>query len=168
MAEQKSRFAALIQFIKFGLVGAFNTVLNYLIYNLVYYLIVPNVHAANLCGFVISVFSAFLLQSRFVFKQEEGSEKRSWWKTLIKTYISYSFTGLFLAELLLFMWIDLIDLGQYLDPLCGWLNGFGLTFEPQELAASIAPVLNMVITIPTNFVINKFWAYRSKKTSSGK
>lgn len=157
-----------MQFIKFGLVGAFNTVLNYLIYNLVFYLIVPNVHAANLCGFVISVFSAFLLQSKFVFRQEEGREKRSWWKTLIKTYISYSFTGLFLTEILLFIWIDVIDLSQYLGGLCGWLGGLGLTLEPQELAASVAPVLNMTITIPTNFIINKFWAYRTKKTGSSK
>ena len=35
--QQKSgRLAVLWQFIKFGLVGAFNTVLNYLIYNFCY------------------------------------------------------------------------------------------------------------------------------------
>lgn len=154
-----SLFSSLLQFIKFGIVGTINTIVNYVIYNFVYHLIIPNVHIANLCGFIISVFSAFLLQNRFVFKKEE-SEERSMWKTLAKTYVSYSFTGLFLTEILLFMWINLINLSQYISPLCEWLNGFGFKFELEGLAASIAPVLNMVITVPLNFVINKFWAYK--------
>ena len=82
---------------------------------------------------------------------------------LIKTYISYSFTGLFMTELLLLLWINVINLGQYLGGVCEWLLGFGIIFEPQDLAASLAPLLNMVITIPVNFIINKFWAYRQKK-----
>lgn len=162
--QQKSgRLAALWQFIKFGLVGAFNTVLNYLIYNFFYYVFDSGVHIANTAGFVITVFTAYLLQSRFVFRQDENAEKRVWWKVLIKTYISYSFTGLFLTELLLLLWINVIDLGQYLGGVCEWLAGFGMNFEPQDLAASLAPLLNMAVTIPLNFVINKFWAYRQKK-----
>lgn len=124
-------------------------------------------HIANITGFVITVFTAFLLQNKFVFKQDENGEKRVWWKVLIKTYISYSFTGLFLTELLLMLWINVIDLGQYLGGVCEWLTGFGVNFEPQDLAASLAPILNMVITIPLNFVINKFWAYRQKKPEAG-
>ena len=31
-----------------------------------------------------------------------------------------------------------------------------------DLAVTLAPILNMFITIPINFVINKFWAYRQK------
>lgn len=163
MSSTNSKFAAIWQFIKFGLVGAFNTLLSYAIYNLCYYFFHTNVHISNIVGFIISVFSAFLLQSKFVFTQDENSEKRVWWKVLIKTYISYSFTGLFLTELLLLLWLSVIDLGQYLGGVCEWLAGLGIIFKPQDLAASVAPLLNMFITIPTNFVINKFWAYRTKK-----
>lgn len=162
MEIKSKKLAALWQFIKFGMVGAFNTVLNYLIYNFCYYVFHSGVHIANAVGFVISVLSAFLLQSKFVFRQDENAEKRVWWKVLIKTFISYSFTGLLLTELLLLLWINVIDLGQYLGGVCEWLAGFGISFEPQDLAASLAPLLNMVITIPLNFVINKFWAYRQK------
>lgn len=162
--QQKSgRLAALWQFIKFGLVGAFNTVLNYLIYNFCYYVFDSGVHIANTVGFVITVFTAYLLQSRFVFRQDENAKKRVWWKVLIKTYISYSFTGLFLTELLLLLWINVIDLGQYLGGVCEWLAGCGIELQLQDLAASLAPLLNMAVTIPLNFVINKFWAYRQKK-----
>ena len=161
--DKKSRLSALWQFIKFGMVGALNTVLNYLIYNFCYYVFHSGVHIANITAFVITVFIAFLLQSRFVFKQDEQAEKRIWWKVLIKTYISYSFTGLFLTELLLLLWLNVIDISQYLGGVCGWLSGFGLTLAPKDLAASLAPILNMVFTIPLNFIINKFWAYRQKK-----
>lgn len=161
--KKTGKFSALWQFIKFGMVGAFNTILNYLIYNFCYYVFNSGVHIANIAGFVITVFSAYLLQNRFVFRQDDTAEKRVWWKVLIKTYISYSFTGLFLTELLLLFWINIIDLGQYLGGPCEWLAGFGLNFKPEDLAASLAPLLNMVVTIPLNFIINKFWAYRQKK-----
>lgn len=168
MDTKKTKAAALWQFIKFGMVGAFNTLLNYAIYNLCYYVFGSGVHIANFIGFTISVLSAFFLQSRFVFRQEENAEKRVWWKVLIKTYVSYSFTGLFLTELLLLFWLELVDLGSHLGGICGWLAGFGIKFEPQDLAASLAPLLNMVVTIPLNFFINKFWAYRQNKNPKEK
>lgn len=163
MSDKKSKLAAFWQFVKFGLVGAFNTLLSYGIYNMCYYVFNTGVHIANIIGFIISVLSAYLLQNKFVFKQEEGSEKRVWWKVLIKTYISYSFTGLLLTELLLFLWLNVINISQYLEGVCSWLMSYGITFTPEDLAASVAPLLNMIVTIPTNFIINKFWAYRSKK-----
>lgn len=162
--KKNSKLAALWQFVKFGMVGAINTILSYLIYNFCYYVLHSGVHIANLVGFIITVFIAYLLQSRFVFKQDESSEKRVWWKVLIKTYISYSFTGLFLTELLLLLWLNVLNISQYLGGVCEWLAGFGVVFQPEDLAASLAPLLNMVITIPTNFFINKFWAYRQKRT----
>ncbi len=166
MEIENKKKAALWQFIKFGMVGAFNTLLNYAVYNFCYYVFNSGVHIANTAGFVISVISAFLLQSKFVFRQDENAERRVWWRVLIKTFISYSFTGLLLTELLLVLWINVINLGQYLGGVCEWLAGFGIKFEPQDLAASLAPLLNMAITIPLNFVINKFWAYRQKKPAN--
>lgn len=166
--KKKSKLAMLWQFIKFGMVGIVNTVLSYLIYNFCYYVFHSGVHIANITGFVITVFIAFLLQSRFVFKQDENAEKRVWWKVLIKTYISYSFTGLFLTELLLVLWLNVIDLGRYLGGIGEWLSGFGLNLRQEDLAASLAPLLNMLVTIPLNFIINKFWAYRQKKPAAVK
>ena len=101
-----------------------------------------------------------------MFRQDENAEKRVWWKVLIKTYISYSITGLFLTALLLWLWLDVINLGSHIGGLCDWLAGIGLKFQPEDLAASLAPLLNMFITIPLNFVINKFWAYRQKKPAA--
>lgn len=46
-------------------------------------------------GFVLSVLWSFFWNNKFVFTVGEG-EKRSVLKALLKTYVSYSFTGLFL------------------------------------------------------------------------
>lgn len=160
--KKQNKLGGLWQFIKFGMVGVMNTIVNYTVYSICYYVFHANVHVANVMGFIISVFTAFLLQSRFVFKESVDGEHRVWWKVLIKTYISYAFTGLFLTEVLLILWLSVLNIGQYLSPVTEWLSRFGMNFTPKDLAVSIAPFLNMVFTIPINFCVNKFWAYRQK------
>lgn len=172
--EKKKGLAALWQFIKFGLVGVSNTVVSYVTYSLVYYWVLGSsamaddikVQIANIVGFVISVLNAFIWQNKFVFKEEEGGEHRVWWKVLIKTYISYAFSGLLLTALLLAFWLKVVHIEQYLGGVAQWLVQFGLNLSATDVAASIAPFLNMVITIPINFCINKFWAYRQKGKKS--
>lgn len=99
--KKNRKLSGLWQFIKFGMVGVCNTVVSYTVYSVCYYVFHTSVHIGNIMGFIISVFSAFLLQSRFVFKESEEKEHRVWWQVLIKTYVSYAFTGLFLTEVLL-------------------------------------------------------------------
>ena len=123
------------QFVRFGIVGAVNTLLSYGIYILflelgVYYVI------CNILSFVITVFISFLLNRRFVFGQGQGT----WIKELLKVYASYATTSLILSAVLLSLQVE-----------C-----FGI---PEE----IAPFINLIITIPLNFILNKFWAFRDKK-----
>lgn len=158
--------AALWQFIKFGLVGVSNTVVSYVTYSICYYVFHTNVHVANIVGFIISVLNAYIWQSKFVFKESEEGEHRVWWQVLIKTYISYAFSGLFLTEVLLVLWLNVLHIEQYLEPVVGWLAGFGFSMTAKDAAVSLAPFLNMVVTIPINFCINKFWAYRQKNKKS--
>lgn len=162
--EQKNnkKTNALWQFIKFGLVGVSNTIVSYAVYSICYYAFHTNVHVANVAGFIISVLNAYILQSKFVFKESKDKEHRVWWKVLMKTYVSYAFSGLFLTELLLILWINILNIGQYLGAVSTWFAGIGLNMTGTDLAVSLAPFLNMVITIPINFLVNKFWAYRQK------
>lgn len=127
----------LVQFVKFGLVGVSNTVIAYVVYLLVlqtgaYYVV------ANLTGFFVSVINAFYWNNRFVFQPEEG-KKRSVPLAFCKTLISYSGTGVVLSNALLLLWVELVQI-------------------PEE----IAPVINLLITIPLNFILNKFWAFKGK------
>lgn len=152
---------ALIQFIKFGIVGLTNTLISQVIYMFVVWL-GGHYLVASIIAFVISVLNAFFWQNKVVFKEDEEKEHRVWWKVLLKTYAAYAFTGLLLNNLLLVMWIDLIKIEQFTPPLTELINGWGIGIENHDLAVDLAPILNIFVNVPINFVINKFWAYRQK------
>ena len=132
----------IIQFIKFGTVGAINTVLSYAITNGAYYLLHLHEQISNIIAFVITVFISFMLNGRFVFT--ENKEERNFWKSLLKVYASYSITGVFLTAILLYIEEELLGIPHY-----------------------IATLMNLVVTIPINFLLNKFWAYKEKGKSEG-
>ena len=102
-------FGSIMQFIKFGIVGVSNTAISYVIY-VVGLVLLQEIHflpeydylIAQIAAFVISVLWSFYWNSKMVFILEEGKE-RSVWKALIKTFIAYSFTGLFLNSILLLL-----------------------------------------------------------------
>ena len=70
--SRRLRDPALIQFVKFGMVGAANTLLSYLIINASYYVFHLHEQLCNLINFLITVLVSYLLNSRFVFKPQEG------------------------------------------------------------------------------------------------
>ncbi len=155
---------SLKQFIKFGLVGLSNTLISQIVYMATVALGAHYI-VASVIAFVISVLNAFFWQNKFVFKQEPDKKQRVWWKVLLKTYAAYAFTGLILNNLLLIMWIDIMKIARFTPKITEIVNNFGVAIDNDELAIDIAPILNIVINIPINFVINKFWAYRQKKNT---
>lgn len=159
----KSRL--LKQIVSFGIVGVLNTLVNQVVYMIC---VALGMHylAASIIGFIISVLHAYLWQTKVVFKEDESLEKRVWWQVLLKTYAAYAFTGLFLNNVLLVLWIDILKIDRFTPPLTDLVNSFGISMDNHELAVDIAPLLNICINVPLNFVINKFWAYRQKKTDA--
>ena len=132
---------AFLQFVKFGIVGLINTFVSYFINVLVLKVLEPfdvswDFVAGNVIAFIISVFSSFMLNSHFVFKEEEG-QKRNMWATLLKTYIAYGFTGIILSNVLSYVWINIFGISKY-----------------------IAPLINLIVSVPVNFIMNKLWAYK--------
>ena len=67
----------LIQFLKFGMVGAVNTILSYLITNTCYYALHLHEQISNFVSFLITVLVSFLLNSRFLLRQEESQIGRA-------------------------------------------------------------------------------------------
>ncbi len=163
---KKEKLCALfVQFVKFGLVGVSNTLVSGAVYFLFNSVFFPGVWLlASIVSWLISVLNAYLWQNIFVFRQDESKQKRIWWHTLIKTYMSYAFTGLFLNNVLLWIWADVIDISRY----CGSLIAFfasvhiGFLGDPKTFSSNMGWFINMFISIPLNFIINKFWAYRQK------
>ena len=141
----KIQHTSFMQFIKFGIVGLSNTIISYLLYAVVLLLLqkkmlFPKIDylLAQIVAFVLSVLWSFYWNNRMVFVVEEG-RKRSLWKSLIKTYISYSFTGLFLNSILLIVWVNILGISEF-----------------------IAPIINLIVSVPLNFIINKFWAFKTE------
>ena len=138
MENKEKLKETIVQFIKFGTVGAINTVLSYAITNGAYYLLHLHEQISNIIAFVITVFISFMLNGKFVFT--ENKEERNFWKSLLKVYASYSVTGGFLTAILLYIEEELLGIPHY-----------------------IATLMNLVVTLPVNFILNKFWAYKEKK-----
>ena len=98
-----------------------------------------------------------------MFKEEEGREKRVWWKVLLKTYAAYA-GGFVVNAALLVFWVDVIRLSRFMNPLEELFAGWGLNrLDADFLGEMLASVLNLAVTIPLNFVLNKYWAYRQKR-----
>ena len=131
--EQK---ALIFQFIKFGLVGISNTVVSWICYYVILWIDDDLYMLGSLVGTVVSIANAFFWNDRFVFKGKENDWK-SRLKRLGKTYVSYGGTSL-LSMLLLWVEVQLFGVNKV-----------------------IAPIVNLLITIPLNFLINKFWTFRN-------
>lgn len=124
------------QFLKFGIVGGINTIISYLLTNLFYYVFSLNEQLCNLLVFIITVYISFYLNGKYVFKSDE-KEGKSFLKSLLKVYASYSITGLFLTGILLYVEEQLFGIPHY-----------------------IATLMNLIVTIPLNFILNKFWSFK--------
>ena len=124
------KFNAVIQFIKFSIVGFSNTVISLFVYYVLLWL-KCNYLIANAMSWIISVFNGFYWNNKYVFKNEN-----TWLKALIRTYISYGFSFI-LGNILLIVLIEFFNVSEI-----------------------IAPLIILVITIPLNFLMNKFWTFK--------
>ena len=124
------KFNAVIQFIKFSIVGFSNTVISLFVYYVLLWL-ECNYLIANAMSWIVSVFNAFYWNNKYVFKNEN-----TWIKALIRTYISYGFSFI-LGSVLLIVLIEFLKVSDV-----------------------IAPLIILVITIPLNFLMNKFWTFK--------
>ena len=144
LSISEKKVQALIEFVKFGVIGLTNTVISYVIYVLSLLLlqrlgVFPNIDylIAQVIGFVLSVLWSFYWNNRVVFKDEY--KKRNIFQALMKTYVSYAFTGLFLNSVLSILWVEVFR----------W-------------SKMIVPLVNLLISVPLNFLMNKFWAFKTK------
>lgn len=132
----KASLKALIwQFIKFGLVGISNTIVSMSVYYLFLWINDDLYMLGSILGTIISIANAFLWNELFVFNGN-NKDLMSIIRRLGKTYISYGGTSLLSTVLL---WVE--------------VNMF-------YVSRAYAPIVNLLLTIPLNYLINKFWTFR--------
>ena len=123
------------QFFKFGLVGLSNTAVSMACYY-VFLFIDPDLYmVGSIVGTIVSIANAFYWNDKYVFKDGKNDWK-SKLKRLGKTYISYGGTSI-LSNVMLWVEVSFFAVSR-----------------------SIAPIVNLIVTIPLNFIINKLWTFR--------
>ncbi len=122
---------SIVQFIKFGIVGLTNTVVGFFIYYILLFYGI-NYLLANILSWAISVMNSFYWNNKYVFLNSQ--EKII--KVIFKTYVSYALS-FFLNIIALYILVSQFNISKI-----------------------IAPILVLLITIPLNFFLNKFWAFR--------
>lgn len=152
---------AFIQFIKFGIVGVSNTLISYGVEMLCFYILFSNAKFTSIVSllknigiqatgeavkvvitsaiaFIISVTNSYLLNNRFVFKNGSKTIGRHI-ISYLKTVLCYGITGLILAPIIKIL-----------------LKNAGIAYY-------IAAFSSLIITVPINFILNKFWAFAKKE-----
>lgn len=140
-AEKRKHIVELVRFFKFAIVGLSNTIISYSLNLLTLKMLEPfcvtwDYIAGNLVSFALSVLWSFYWNSCFVF-QKESNKRTLVLKRLLKTYAAYGFTGIILSNLLSWFWITQVGISKY-----------------------IAPLFNLLISVPLNYLMNRFWAFR--------
>lgn len=120
-----------VQFIKFAAVGVSNTLIYLVIYYALLYFSMPYI-LANGVGFLISVINAYFLNKKYVFS------------TSTKNQI-----GIFLKVILCYL-ITFLASTCILYIIVSYL----------KVSAYLAPLINLVFTVPLNFFLNKYWAFK--------
>ena len=136
--------AALLQFVKFGIFGVSNTAISYGIEMLCYYVLFVNVPwsesvrilATSVLAFVVSVTNSYYWNNRYVFGSGTKKTVRQHLTAYLKTVACYGVTGLLLAPAIKV-----------------YVTALGVPYWLSSLGA-------LVVTIPLNFILNKFWAFR--------
>lgn len=128
------------QLVKFCIVGIGNTLVSICVtYTAIFILKrffnAYSILSLNLCttlGYILGVLNSFFWNKKYVFKNSHEEVR----KTLAKTFVCYGITYI----------ISLLIMNFFVE-FCG-------------LPKVIAPILRLIVTIPINFIANKFWAYR--------
>lgn len=135
----------LLDFVKFCIIG----VTNLIVMNLTCFFVLflcdlfslfenVSIFIANILGYILSVQWSFYWNNKLVFQVKYHYPKEKI-LALIKMYLAYAFTGIFLNNLLSWIWVYKLGLSKF-----------------------ISPLINSVIGVPINYVLNKYWAFRIK------
>ena len=129
----KKLFYKYEKFIKFAIVGFGNLFISLVTYYLLVFFSI-NYQIANIVGFITGSLNGYIWNRVWVFKNSKKNLS-----SIVKFYLSYLSTWL-LSAILLYIWIEVFNISD-----------------------KIAPIINVVITTPINYLLNKYWVFKKIK-----
>lgn len=121
------------KFIKFGLVGVLNTLINWIIFALLNFLGVYYI-LSNIIAYVIATTNSYIWNSKWVFKYNGKDKKETTGKFIILNLI-----GLALNTTILYLLVDMLGLNKL-----------------------VALVITTAIVMVINYIVNKMWVFKEK------
>ena len=128
----KKLFYKYEKFIKFAIVGFGNLFISLITYYILVFFSI-NYQIANIGGFITGSLNGYIWNRIWVFKNSKKNLS-----SIVKFYFSYLSTWL-LSAILLYIWIEIFNISD-----------------------KIAPIINVVITTPINYFMNKYWVFKYK------
>ena len=120
----------LVNFADFCVVGALSAVVSLGCYYIVILFSRKLYLLGYSIGFVMSILNSYFWNSHFVFHKDDERAK-----TLMKTALAYGITFLF-GNLLLYVMVEVLHISEF-----------------------IAPIIQIAITTPVNYLLNRKWVY---------
>lgn len=138
---------------RFAAVGVSGVVVNLAVFSLAFYLLLapllsgdPLFVAANACGFVVSVFTNFLLNDHWTWGDRIKGGWRQWFRRVGRYYVTASGAGLIQ---LLTAWLSLFFWNPLAPPVVGI-----------ELAPLLGVLTGITCGMAINFTASHLWAFR--------
>ena len=116
-----------------AIVGVSNLLISLITYYVLIFFSI-NYQIANIVGFITGTINGYIWNRLWVFKNKEQDML-----SIVRFYLTYLATWL-LSAVLLYAWIEIFNISNI-----------------------IAPIINVVITTPINYILNKTWVF--KKTN---
>ena len=119
-----------IQFIKFSIIGVSNLSITLITY---YFLIFFNINyqISNILSFLLGSINGYYWNKKWVFQVRKEIKT-----SILKFYISYMATW-FLSAIFLYIWVEVFTVSK-----------------------SIAPIINVLVITPINYILNKKWTFK--------
>lgn len=137
LLRRRSNILLTSQVIKFIIVGVTNTIVSFLIYSIIIFLLKDyNIEfdyiIAFFISFIIGVLWSYKFNKKFVFKI-----KCNGISSLLKSYFSYFFSGIVITNIISFYCVTCLGIGK--------------------IAVFFIIIL---FTFPMNFLMHKYWVFR--------
>lgn len=148
-----------VQFLKFGAVGASNTVIDMIVNILVTKLLEAVTagswitYAAKTVGYAAGVVNSYILNSRWTFKEERKQDKRE-----ILSFIAVNLAVYSISIALIYVFVNILHLDEW------WMNLSAADGIKKLIGGRLfCSLLATVICIFVNFILNKLFVFKGDK-----
>ena len=149
-----------LQFIKFALVGASNTLVDMIVNTGVSYLfgLIPNVggwtvYLSKAIGYGCGLLNSYFLNSRWTFREEHTKTKRE-----KISFVAVNILVLLISFGLIFLFKNVFHLNDF------W-NGLNIPELLKKIVKgdTFCSLLSTCVCVPVNFILNKLFVFKGKE-----